>query len=112
MKHFYHKTLEFKIKSDDNENYVEFENEGVRFALTTSAVMYNATGNPEYTKKASGHRFELAFPCDSPEKVDTQFKKIIEHGATAIKEPAQMPWGQYTAFFADPDGNIHELFAD
>jgi len=23
-----------------------------------------------------------------------------------------MPWNQRTAFIADPDGNIHEIFAD
>ena len=28
-----------------------------------------------------------------------------------IKEPQNMPWNQRTALFADPDGNIHEIFA-
>ena len=36
----------------------------------------------------------------------------FEQGAVGVKPPAKMPWGQYTAFFADPEGNIHELFTD
>ena len=33
-------------------------------------------------------------------------------GARAIHDPEDMPWNQRTALFADPDGNIHEIFAD
>ncbi|MFQ5753700.1 MAG: VOC family protein [bacterium] len=37
---------------------------------------------------------------------------MVTKGTTPIQAPATMPWGQKTAFFADPDGNIHELFAN
>jgi hypothetical protein len=33
-------------------------------------------------------------------------------GAIPIKKPSYMPWNQRTGFFADPDGNVHEVFAD
>jgi len=36
----------------------------------------------------------------------------VAHGAAPVHAPADMPWGQHTAMFADPDGNIHEFFAD
>lgn len=38
--------------------------------------------------------------------------ELLANGAVAVQPPDDMPWGQRTAFFADPDGNIHELFAD
>jgi lactoylglutathione lyase len=44
--------------------------------------------------------------------VESIYSEIIKKGAVPIKEPSDMPWGQRTAFFADPDGNVHELFAD
>lgn len=33
-------------------------------------------------------------------------------GATPIQAPQNMPWNQRTALFSDPDGNIHEIFAE
>lgn len=109
MKNFYHNVLGFAV-SNDLGNYVEFKNEGVRFAICLREVMYDYSA--EYKKAASGQGFELAFPCDSPEDVDTSFNALIRNGATAIQEPQTMPWNQRTAVFADPDGNIHEIFAE
>lgn len=109
MKNFYNNVLGFKIKNDLG-NYVEFENEGVRFAICLRKVMYEYSN--EYNKKAHGQSFELAFPCNNPKDVDESFKKLIENGATPIHEPQDMPWNQRTALFADPDGNIHEIFSE
>ncbi|MBU3157562.1 VOC family protein [Clostridium estertheticum] len=39
MKRFYNQVLGLKIKNDLGD-YVEFENEGVRFAICMRAVMY------------------------------------------------------------------------
>ncbi len=109
MKSFYHQVVGFKIINDLG-NYVEFENEGARFAICLREVMYGYSG--EYQKTATGQGFELAFPCESPADVDQSFQKLIEKGATSIHQPEDMPWKQRTALFADPDGNIHELFAE
>jgi len=109
MKNFYTQVLGFKIKSDLG-GYVEFENDGVRFAICVRTAM--KPYSDEYTKKASGQTFELAFPCDSPDDVDAAYIKLIAAGATPIHEPENMPWNQRAALFADPDGNIHEIFAD
>ncbi|MGL4107442.1 VOC family protein [Clostridium sp. LP20] len=109
MKEFYNKVLGFKIINDLG-NYVEFENSGARFAICKREVMHNYS--KEYEKKAVGQGFELAFPCESTSDVDKSFKELIEKGATFIKEPQDMPWNQRTALFADPDGNIHEIFSE
>jgi lactoylglutathione lyase len=68
-------------------------------------------GQKESTKKL-GQSVELAFKVETPDEVDTTYTKIIHKGATPIKSPEDKPWGQRAAFFADPDGNIHEIFAD
>ena len=108
---FYKDVLGFKITLQMDE-YVEFENPGVRFAISTNKVMNDITEHKSYSKNKQGQSFELAFREENPTDVDTTFREIIEKGATLIKEPADMPWGQRAAFFADPDGNIHEIFAD
>lgn len=111
MRDFYRDVLGFSVKLE-MENFVEFENDGVRLAISTHTVMARATGEASYNDRPSGHSFELAFPADSGPEVDAMYKEIVDKGAKAVKAPEDMPWGQRTAFFADPDGNIHEIFAD
>ena len=108
---FYRDLLGFKIELDYGE-HVEFESPGVRFAISARSTMQNVTGNSEYSKTPQGHAFELAFLCDSSEQVDSTYDELIAKGASPIQPAADMPWGQRTAFFADPDGNIHEIFAN
>ena len=109
MKDFYTNVLDFECV-ENLGNYVEFRNVGVRFALTTHKVMYEGTEHQSYIEKAMGQRFELAFPVSSPEEVGITFDQIVAKGATPIKAPELMPWGRVTAFFADPEGNIHEIY--
>jgi lactoylglutathione lyase len=109
MKYFYNHVLGFKI-INELDTYVEFENEGVRFSICTRDAMFDYSD--VYRKESKGQAFELAFPCESPTDVDESFKILIAKGAVCVHEPQDMPWNQRTALFADPDGNIHEIFAE
>lgn len=109
MKCFYNQVLGFTIENDLG-NYVEFKNEGVRFALCMRNVMEKYSD--KYHNESVGQSFELAFPCDSPNDVDKTFRRLIDNGAISIHKPEDMPWNQRTALFADPEGNIHEIFAE
>jgi catechol 2,3-dioxygenase-like lactoylglutathione lyase family enzyme/ribosomal protein S18 acetylase RimI-like enzyme len=109
MRHFYHRIMGFYIKQDLGD-YVEFEHQGTRFALCRRTVMRDIS--PRFAEPATGQRFELAFPCDSPEELDKGWESLLRAGARPVAPPADMPWRQRAAFFADPDGNIHEIFAE
>ncbi len=111
MSEFYSKILSFPVKLQ-LDSYIEFEMAGVRFSITTSEVMKTATGLHTFQSKKDNHSFELAFNVDRPEKVDLEYKSLQDKGVNCIKEPQNMPWNQRTAFFSDPDGNVHEIFAD
>lgn len=108
---FYRDVMGFNVKLDLGV-YVEFHNEGVRFAICARSVLHDASGHASYQEAAQGQHFELAFPCSEPTEVDRAYAEIVARGATPVHAPADMPWNQRTAMFADPDGNIHELFAD
>ena len=110
MKTFYRDALGFEC-IEELEGYVEFKNKGARFAITTDQVMYGATSHPSYLEEKKGQRLELAFPLPTPEAVGLAYDEIIQKGAVPIAPPEMMPWGRMTAFFADPDGNIHELYS-
>ena len=107
---FYRDVLGFPIEQGPGE-YVEFRSPGVRFAICTRHVMSEATRHPSYAEPRHGQSFELAFPLPASAEVDAAYADIVARGATPVQTPADMPWGQRAAFFADPDGNIHELFA-
>lgn len=108
---FYQDVLGFSIKTDMDQ-YIELENETVRFAICARSIMRDATGNTSFSEPRAGQTFELAFPLDNAEDVDLAYQEITNKGAVPVKPPANMPWGQRTAFFSDPDGNIHEIFSD
>ena len=109
MKKFYNEIMGFKIKNDLGD-YCEFENDGVRFAICNPVVMHGYT--EIYKERAKGQRLELAFHCKSVEELDNDYKTLLEKGVKGIHEPTDMPWGHRTALFADPDGNIHEIFTE
>ncbi len=110
MKTFYRDVLGFSC-IEELEGYVEFRSEGVRFALTTNDVMFEATEHRSYRDGKKGQCVELAFPLPNSEEVGVCYDEIVKKGAEPVKAPEMMPWGRMTAFFADPDGNIHELYS-
>jgi len=110
MKRFYTDALGLRIVEDLGK-YVEFEGASIRFAICERQVMSETVGDSTYDSPHTGHAFELAFKCDTAAAVDKAYQDLIDKGAKPIKPPATMPWGQHAGFFADPDGNIHEVFA-
>lgn len=108
---FYREVLGFAVKLE-LDNYIEFVSPGVRFAITTNRVMFDATHHSSFSEPKKGQSFELAFPVSSPSEVDEVYKELVEKGAIPVKPAEDMPWGQRTASIADPDGNIHEIFAE
>jgi lactoylglutathione lyase len=110
MKAFYSGVLGFEAV-EDLGRYVEFRSEGVRFAVCDRETMLTHTGHPSYGGEARGQRFELAFSAGTPEEVDELYEMLVERGAEPVKPPETMPWGRRTAFIADPEGNIHEIYS-
>jgi uncharacterized glyoxalase superfamily protein PhnB len=84
----------------------------VRFSICDRSVMVETVGAAAFAEKASGQVVELAFPVGSPEEVDTAYDALVAAGAEPVHPPQDMPWHQRTALFADPDGNVHEIFAE
>lgn len=107
---FYRDVIGMEVKNDLGR-YVEFAQPGVRFAVCERQEMVDALGLAAFEQGAAGQRVELAFPVGTPDEVDAAYDALIARGATPVRAPEDMPWGQRTGLFADPDGNIHEVFA-
>ncbi len=109
MKKFFNDVIGFDVVNDLG-TYVEFANEGVRFAICSRSVM--TTFSSEYAQAAKGQSLELAFPCDDVEDLEETYSYLLSMGVEGVMPPTDMPWHQRTALFKDPDGNIHEIFTD
>ncbi len=108
---FYRDVLGFEIAFQMGD-YIEFKNEGVRFSICALNTMVQTVAHPSFKEPRSGQPFELAFDAFSAGEVDRIYADLVSKGAVPVQAPTTMPWNQRTAFFADPDGNIHEIFAD
>ncbi len=109
---FYERALDFRVEVRD-ELYVAFTGHGIRVAIYSRPHMGDSTeGHESFTTPRRGQSFEFNFQCESVGEVDRRYAEALENGAVAIGAPAAREWKQHTGFFADPEGNIHSLFAD
>ncbi len=109
---FYERALDLAVVARE-ESYVAFGGQGIRFAIFSRQLMAgNTDGHPSYATQFTGQAFELNFQCDTPAEVVRRYDEIVLAGATPAGRPALREWGQYVGFFADPEGNIHSVFAD
>lgn len=93
-------------------HYVAFATPGVRLAIFRRGLMGASTDDhPSFRGPRGAQAFELNFECATVEEVEATYRTVLAHGATSIRPPSATSWRHVTAFFADPEGNIHSLFA-
>lgn len=94
---------EFQHLSGD---YAQFRLGQVRLGLFGAEAMSATLGRPVAVPPPGSAGFELGFLTDD---VDGAYATMVEAGAEAVTAPADRPWGQRTAYVADPDGYLIEL---
>ncbi len=50
----------------------------------------------------------LAINWGTADAVDTAFQIALDAGAKVVRRPANMEWGGYSSYWADPDGHVWE----
>lgn len=94
------------------DHYVAFATPGVRLAIFERSVMAANTGDhPTFRGPRGAQAFELNFECASADEVQAAFDRAVAAGGTPITAPFSTEWGHITGFFADPEGNVHSVFA-
>ena len=103
---FYRDTLGFKVK-DTDEGFTSFDMGGHELALmalpNASKMIDEATVKP--TEKGVHRALLAAFV----ENTDVEYEALTSKGVKFVKIPTTQPWGQRTAYFKDPEGNIWEI---
>jgi len=100
---FYEKLL--GTATNGNDDYVELHPGGALLAIMSrqSAVF---TYGGEWPAKGNGAAI-LEFLVDD---VDAERKRIEGYVSEWVLEPKDMPWGNRSMMFRDPDGNVINFF--
>jgi lactoylglutathione lyase len=102
---FYSKTLGLPLGHRSGP-YAQFNTGYTRLSLYERGAMQRTLGHRLVAPGPEAPGFELGFRV---EDVDAAFSDLVAAGAPPVTPPANRPWGQRTAYVADPDGNLIEL---
>ena len=105
MKAFYRDLFAFPIDSESDET-LAFQVGSVKIGLRKRTRNYDGRSGGSESPGT-----QLAFLA-SREEVDECYQVLLEKGVTILDPPADQPRGHRTVYFADPEGNILEVFAE
>ena len=111
MRAFFADSMGMEVVNEQGE-FVEFRSDGLRLSLASFDTLSSFLDAESLRAKRAGSGLGIGFHYDTPEQVDTVTAELKKAGVAFVAEPTAMPWGEYTAFFSDPDGNVHELVAE
>ena len=108
MLDFYSNKMDMKI-INRNDEFVEFRSKGVRLSLTSRKSLNEFVPAPTLQNQRQGSGIGIGFKYETNKDVDNAYSILKSKGVKFVASPKLQSWGEYTAFFVDPDGNIHEL---
>jgi lactoylglutathione lyase len=82
--------------------FIGLRRDGAELAVTTEDSPRMLAG----VEPGLGPRHELFVYVDD---VESAVSELRAHGATVLREPTDMPWGERVAFVTDPEGNVVSL---
>jgi len=104
---FYRDILGFQVTFSDSDSFA-FRVEDQDFVLLKLSAAADMVGEAALgLHNEAGHRVLL---CAHVEDVDAAYHALTAKGIAFIKPPISQPWGRRTAYFADPEGNLWEIW--
>lgn len=96
--------------TEDNAEVVFFDTPGTKFELFPLELLAKDInqGNPPAIGSGFGG-ITLAYNVENKEDVDNVVELVRAAGGTVVKEPQEVFWGGYHAYFSDPDGYYWEV---
>lgn len=104
---FYRDGLGLPTTYKEGEGIAFFQLKGTWLALYPWDELAKDAGLPPERARFGG--ITLAHNVDSQEAVDAGLQEALDAGATLIRPAAEMFWGGYSGYFADPDGHPWEI---
>ena len=107
MRRFYIEVFGWEPTEASNDHITFFHLNGIQLALFGKGDLAQ---DANVQAEGMGFKsFTLAHNLQSKEEVDILFKELVEKGASIAKKPEKTPWGGYSGYIADPEGNLWEI---
>ena len=101
---FYHQLPNSEAKPlSAEEGYFEVSFDGSVIGVFDSSVFASATNTSPATPGGAVIQFSV-------EDVDEYWSQLPDSYREASASPKKMPWGSYSAYISDQDGNILEFY--
>jgi catechol 2,3-dioxygenase-like lactoylglutathione lyase family enzyme len=104
---FYRDILGFPVTFSDSNSFAFRLDDQDFVLLDEAAAARMITEEALALQQGAGHRVLL---CAGVEDVDAVYRALTAKGVTFIKPPIDQPWGRRTAYFADPEGHLWEIY--
>ena len=106
---FYRDIWGFKTTWNGYEPNVEMTYNGIRLIMFPRKDFEQMVSHRfDYPKGLNG-TIKLSFDLPAFDDVNNEYLRCLQQGVQGVMPPTTKPWGQRTAYIADPDGNLIEL---
>jgi catechol 2,3-dioxygenase-like lactoylglutathione lyase family enzyme len=105
MKTFYRDLFAFPVDSE-SETSLALRAGSVLLALRQRTRWYDGQG-----VRTALPGVQLAFLV-APDEVERCYDQLVAKGVTILDPPTDQPRGHRTVYFADPEGNMLEIYAE
>ena len=106
MRRFYEEVMGFSLHRELGDAWIELRIGASILALRPRNRPYD--GPAPAAETAS---LQLAFRV-APGEVGPCYAELVEQGVTILNPPTDQVWGHRTLFFADPEHNVVEIYAE
>jgi lactoylglutathione lyase len=103
---FYQDYFDVKAMFTDDVS-AAYQMAGHDFVLLKIPAAAEMVGEEALLPHEGGHRVLL---CIGVDDVDATYKELTAKGLVFVRPPKSQHWGRRTAYFADPEGNLWELW--
>ena len=83
----------------------------IRFQIGGTALALRPLDGAFRDRRVEGPAVQLAFRVDR-DAVDACHEELKARGVAVLDPPRDQDWGHRTLFFADPEGNVLEVYAE
>ena len=92
------------------EGFADFSSETATLALWDAGHIAQHVGIPARTGDDNTHKVMVACEVADPDRVDARYRELLEAGVALHGAPKAYPWDAYAFYFADPEGNLWEVY--
>lgn len=103
---FYRDTLGFEVTFNDDVSY------GMKLGDQDFIVLQSGAAAEMVGEEAVGRATGRVLFCTPVEDVDAEYEALKAKGVNVLTPPKDRAWGRRTAYFADPEGNLWELYKE